>query len=75
MDGAKNIVRFTCGRFLCRKVRDYLKEAQFNGYKFEWVESGGFLSHDFILKSEDDSALKIESDIKQQCQEIGVLSN
>lgn len=68
-----HIVEFTAGRLLCGRIRDYLKTAQFHGYKFEWMESGGLLSHRFILKSEDNTVLKLKQDLEEQAAEIGIL--
>lgn len=56
---------FTAGRLLWRSVRDCLTSAQFKGFRIEWMESGGWFSHEFIIKGEPDDVRLVVHALKE----------
>lgn len=68
-------VEMKIGRLLCGRVREYLNQARFDGYEFNYFESGGLLSHKFILRSDGDDAHTLGNDLKQQLSERGLLGD
>lgn len=66
------IEEFQAGRMFCSKIRHYLIVAQQSGYKFNFTESSGILSHKFTLNSQDNTATILVDDIRNQCEEMGI---
>ncbi len=57
-------ITFTVGRLLCGTIRQFLSECKFKGADIEWMESGGLIEHQFIVKGEDSAVRKIANAIK-----------
>jgi hypothetical protein len=60
------------GRFICNQVRNFLLESQFCGQKFDWIELPGFVSNEFVLRSSDDTAVRIVGIMLEQFKKSGI---
>lgn len=58
---------FIVGRLWCSKVRDWLNEMKFLGWKFDYYEFSGWLSREFTLRGDD--AEKIIDMLERQIRE------
>lgn len=66
----KKIITCTVGRLVCGYFRDFLKKAQFYGYKFEFIESSGFIERDFIIQGHPDDIKKLSIQIDKWMKDI-----
>lgn len=57
-------MKFTAGRLLCGKIRDFLNECKFEGMHIDYVESSGLIERDFLIKGSDKDILTVSRALK-----------
>jgi hypothetical protein len=65
-------MRFTAGRLLCGKVRDYLKGCKFRGMDIDFMESSGWVERDFLIKGSDEAIFEVRASLMRWVRENGL---
>jgi len=54
----------TVGRLLCGTVRGYLDKCKFKGMDVDYIESGGWIEREFVIKGSNEDIIKIHAALK-----------
>lgn len=57
-------IRFTAGRLLCGKIRDFLQKCRFDGMQVEWYEGNGWIERDWIIKGNENDMCVIKRSLE-----------
>ena len=66
----KSTFEFTVGRMFIGKARDYLDKQKFKGLNIDYMESSGWIEHDFVVKGDGASIAIIAADINRWFKEL-----